>query len=452
MDIRERRPATADQVPPRATLRARDAFAITIGVVVGAGIFRTPSLIAGASGSEFVMLAAWVVGGILSIIGALCYAELATTYPQAGGDYTYLRRAYGPRPAFLFAWARVSVIQTGSIALLCFIVGDYMAQLFDLGPWSSALYAAAAVIGLTAINWIGTRQGAAVQTWLTITEIVGVLVIIVAGLWFAPTDIAPIPGSGGDSAIGLILVFVLLTYGGWNEAVYVTSEVRDAKKWMPRVLILSLIAIAALYVLVNLAYLRVLGLGGMAEHNAVAAEVMGRVFGPTGAVLMSAIVVAAALTSANATMITGARSVYAVGRDFPALGFIGRWDARSGTPRAAIMTQGVLALALVTLGAFARDGFEVAVEYTAPVFWLFFLMVGISLFVLRRRDPDLARPFRVPLYPLLPLLFCATSAYLLYSSLAYTGRGALVGVAVLAVGGLLLLLFKPIPLSEETPS
>lgn len=450
MDTRERRPSTADHAPPRATLRARDAFAITIGIVVGAGIFRTPSLIAGVSGSEWMMLAAWVVGGLLSIVGALCYAELATTYPQAGGDYNYLRRAYGPRPAFLFAWARVSVIQTGSIALLCFIVGDYMGQLFDLGPWSSALYAAAAVILLTAINWIGTRQGAAVQTWLTIAEIIGVLVIVVAGLAFAPGDIASVPGSGVGSEIGLILVFVLLTYGGWNEAVYISSEVRDTRKWMPRVLVLSLVAVAALYVLVNLAYLRVLGLGGMAEHSAVAAEVMGRVFGPVGATLMSAIVVAAALTSANATLITGARSVYAVGRDFPMLGFIGRWDARTGTPRAAIVTQGVLALGLVALGAFARDGFEVAVEYTAPVFWLFFLLVGIALFVLRRRDPDLPRPFRVPLYPALPLLFCATSAYLLYSSLAYTGRGALVGVAVLAAGGLLLLLFKPIPRHEET--
>ncbi|MCD9028275.1 amino acid permease [Luteimonas sp. BDR2-5] len=450
MDARERRPSPAEAVLSRATLRARDAFAITIGIVVGAGIFRTPSLIAGASGSELVMLLAWVAGGALSIVGALCYAELATTYPQAGGDYNYLRRAYGPRLGFLFAWARVSVIQTGSIALLSFIVGDYMAQLLDIGPWSPALYAAMAVVALTTINWIGTRQGTAVQTWLTVAEIVGVLVIVVAGLLLAPPDIAPVPGSGGDSAIGLILVFVLLTYGGWNEAVYVTSEVRDARKWMPRVLVLSLIAIAALYVLVNLAYLRVLGLGGMAEHHAVAAEVMGRVFGPTGAVLMSVIVVAAALTSANATLITGARSVYAVGRDFPALDFIGRWDARSGTPRAAILAQGGLALALVGLGAFARDGFEVAVEYTAPVFWLFFLLVGISLFVLRRRDPDLPRPFRVPLFPVLPLLFCATSAYLLYSSLAYTGRGALVGVAVLGIGALLLLWFQPAIRNEES--
>ncbi|ASR43914.1 amino acid permease [Xanthomonas citri pv. mangiferaeindicae] len=452
MDASERRPAMADPAPPRATLRARDAFAITIGIVVGAGIFRTPSLVAGASSSEVMLLLAWVAGGALSIVGALCYAELATTYPQAGGDYAYLRRAFGPRMAFLFAWARMAVIQTGSIALLCFIVGDYLAQLFDLGAGASALVAAAAVIALSAINWVGTRQSAAVQTWLTIIEIAGVLVIVVAGLAFAPTGIAPVPGSGGDSAIGLVLVFVLLTYGGWNEAVYITAEVRDARRWMPRVLVLSLIAIAALYVLVNLAYLRVLGLGGMAEHNAVAAEVMGRVFGPSGAALMSAIVVAAALTSANATLITGARSVYAVGRDFPALGVIGRWDARSGAPRAAILVQGVLALALVVLGAFARDGFEVAVEYTAPVFWLFFLLVGIALFVLRRRDPDRPRPFRVPLYPALPLLFCATSAYLLYASLAYTGRGALVGVVVLAIGGLLLLRLRPSSIRPEETS
>ncbi|MBB3343735.1 amino acid permease [Luteimonas sp. RC10] len=452
MDASECRPAMADPAPPRATLRARDAFAITIGIVVGAGIFRTPSLVAGASSSELMLLLAWVAGGALSVVGALCYAELATTYPQAGGDYAYLRRAFGPRMAFLFAWARMAVIQTGSIALLCFIVGDYMAQLFDLGTGASALVAAAAVIALSAINWIGTRQSAAVQTWLTIVEIAGVLVIVVAGLAFAPTGIAPVPGSGGDSAIGLVLVFVLLTYGGWNEAVYITAEVRDARRWMPRVLVLSLIAIAALYVLVNLAYLRVLGLGGMAEHNAVAAEVMGRVFGPSGAALMSAIVVAAALTSANATLITGARSVYAVGRDFPALAVIGRWDARSGAPRAAILVQGVLALALVVLGAFARDGFEVAVEYTAPVFWLFFLLVGIALFVLRRRDPDRPRPFRVPLYPALPLLFCATSAYLLYASLAYTGRGALVGVVVLAIGGLLLRRLRPSTCPEETSS
>jgi len=438
---------------PRPTLRTREAFAIAIGIVVGAGIFRTPSLVAGAASSEMIFLAAWVVGGVLSIIGALCYAELASTYPQAGGDYSYLKRAFGTRTAFLYAWARLSVIQTGSIALMAFVAGDYLAQLIDIGPWSAPLYAALAVIALTAINWLGVRQGTTVQNWLTAVEVVGLVAIVIAGLMFAPeTPVAPLAVANGN-AYGLILVFVLLTYGGWSEAVYVTAEVKDARRVMPRILVGSLAVVAVLYLLVNLAYLRVLGLGGIAESQTVAADAMQAVLGAPGAAAISALVVAAALTSANATLITGARSAYAAGRDFRALAWIGRWDERSGSPRAAMLVQGALALLLVGLGAFARDGFRTAVEYTAPVFWLFFLLVGISLFVLRKRDPDAPRTFRVPLYPLLPLLFCATSAYLLYSSLAYTGVGALVGVVVLVIGGLLLLRLRPArpPPQESRP-
>ncbi|HRO28741.1 MAG TPA: amino acid permease [Luteimonas sp.] len=436
---------------PHQVLGRREAFAITVGIVVGAGIFRTPSLVAGAAPGELAMLLAWVVGGLLSIAGALCYAELATAYPQAGGDYAYLRRAYGPRLAFLYAWARLTVIQTGSIVLLAYVVGDYMRQILDLGPWSSSIYAAATVFLLTACNWLGVRQGTGLQNVLTVVEVFGLCLVIAAGLLLAPEGTALAATSDGEGSLGLVLVFVLLTYGGWNEAVYLTTEMRDARRWMPRILILSLIVIAALYVLANLAYLRVLGMGGMAASDAVAADMMRAVFGGRGAALMSVIVVVAALTSANATMITGARSVYAVGRDFPALAAVGRWDERHGSPRVAMLLQGALSLALVALAATALDGFRLAVEYTAPVFWLFFLLVGIALFVLRRRDPDRPRPFRVPLYPAVPLLFCATSASLLYSSLVHTGYGALVGVAVLALGGLLLP-FIDTPLPPRTDS
>lgn len=416
---------------PKPILRSREAIAIAVGIVVGAGIFRTPSLVAGASSSELVFLAAWGVGGLLSIIGALCYAELASTYPQAGGDYAYLRRALGRHVSFLYAWARLTVIQTGSIVLLAYVAGDYLAQLFDIGPWSSPIYAGIAVVVLTAINWLGVKQGTTAQSWLTLVEILGLVAIVAAGFLFAPSQpLAPLPVADGN-AFGLILVFVLLTYGGWSEAVYVTAEVRDARRVMPRVLVGSLVLVAVLYLLVNMAYLRVLGLGGIAGSDAVAADAMQVMFGGGGAAAISGLVVAAALTSANATLITG---------------------ARSGSPRMAMLVQGGLALLLVMLGGFARDGFRTAVEYTAPVFWLFFLLVGVSLFVLRARDHDVPRAFRVPLYPLLPLLFCATSAYLLYSSLAYTGIGALVGVAVLAVGGVLLLCLRSTKSSKkETP-
>ena len=428
---------------PRRLLHDRDVLALTVGIVVGAGIFRTPSIVAGMAGSEMVMLLAWVAGGLLSIIGALCYAELASAYPHVGGDYYFLRRAYGPRMAFLYGWARFSVIQTGSIALLAFVFADYAAALLPIGPYSAAIYAAAVVIVVSGTNWLGVRVGAGAQAWLTTAEVLGLVGIIVAGLIVLPEAPQQTMPGGEGGAIGLIMVLVLLTYGGWNEAVYLSAEVEDAPRRMGRLMVIGLGIVTLLYVLVNFALLRGLGLGGMAESDAVAADLMRQAFGAPGAAFISIAIAIAALTSANATVITGARSTCALARTFPALSWAGRWQEERDTPGNAILIQGVMALALVVAGAFARDGFTLAVEYTAPVFWVFLMLVGIGLFLLRWREPDRPRPFRVPLYPVLPGVFCLTSAYLLYSSIAYTGTGALVGVAVLVLGGLLLLFLKP---------
>jgi basic amino acid/polyamine antiporter, APA family len=418
---------------PGPSLRARDAVAITIGIVVGAGIFRTPSVIAGAAESQAMVLAAWAAGGLLSIVGALCYAELAAAYPHAGGDYHFLGRAFGSRFAFLYAWARLSVIQTGSIALLAFVFGDYASRLAGIEPTGSAACAGLAVIALTALNAVSIRKSAGTQNWLTALELLGLALIIVAGLFIAPAEPSP-PATRTPSNIGLMMVFVLLTYGGWSEAVYVSAELRDVRRRIAPVMVGSLVAVTVLYLLANLAYLRVLGLGGVAASETVAADVLARALGAPGALLISSIVAIAALTSANATLITGARTAYAIGAAHPPLALLGRWNPRTGTPTTAVLLQGAAALVLVGVGSLTRKGFETAVEFTAPVFWFFFLMTGVSLFVLRRRDPAAPRPFRVPLYPLLPLIFCATAAYLLYSSIAYTGAGALFGIAVLAAG------------------
>jgi basic amino acid/polyamine antiporter, APA family len=426
---------------PRATLSVRDAIAITIGIVVGAGIFRTPSLVAGAAESQTMVLLAWGAGGAISLVGALCYAELAAAYPNAGGDYHFLHRAFGRRLAFLYAWARLAVIQTGSVALLAFVFGDYASELLALGPYSSAIYAAAAVVIITAVQWMGVRASAGVQFWLTMLEIAGLVAVIVAGLIVAPAAAAT-PAASETTGFGLMMVFVLLTFGGWNEAAYVSAELKDTRRRMPAVLVVSLLIITALYLLANAAYLRGLGLGGVAGSQAVAADLMRIAFGPAGASLVSVFVAVAALTSANATVFTGARTAYALGRDHPRLAVLGQWDERAGAPRNGLVLQGAAALALVVLGAFARDGFKLAVEYTAPVFWTFFLLVGLALFRLRQLEPHAERPFRVPLYPVLPAVFVLTNSYLLYSSLAYTGRGALLGVAILALGGLLLIPLK----------
>lgn len=433
---------------PQATLRVREAVAITVGIVVGAGIFRTPSLVAGATGSAEIMLAAWALGGLISLVGALCYAELASTYPNAGGDYHFLTRAFGRRLGFLYAWARLSVIQTGSIALLAFAFGDYMSELFNIGPFSSALWAGAAVAALTAVHWVGVRAGTGFQNWLTALEVLGLAAVIVAGLLLTPAAPVGAAGPAGQTQFGMVMVFVLLTYGGWNEAAYVSAELKDAPRRMAPVLIASLLLITVLYLLANAAYLRTLGLAGMAGSDAVAADVMRLAFGPVGVVLISLCVAIAALTSANATLFTGARTAYALGRDHPALRFLGHWEAGDQGPRNAVLAQGAIALLLVGLGAATRKGFQTAVDYTAPVFWLFFLLVGISLFMLRRKDPETPRPFRVPLYPVLPALFCLTNAYLLWSSLAYVRLGALVGLAVLAAGVLLMIPLKS-PNKEE---
>ena len=201
--------------------------------------------------------------------------------------------------------------------------------------------------------------------------------------------------------------------------------------------------ITAVYLLANLAYLSGLGVAGMAASQAVAADLMRQSFGQPGAALVSILVAVSAITSANATILTGARTTYALGRDFRIFRPLGRWRSLGHTPANALIAQGAIALALVVLGSFTRSGFATMVEYTAPVFWAFFLLTGFGLIVLRVRDPDTSRPFRVPLYPVTPLLFCASSAYMLWSSLAHTGVGALIGVAVLLAGVSVLVMGPP---------
>jgi APA family basic amino acid/polyamine antiporter len=428
---------------PRPTLGATDVIALIVGIVIGAGIFRTPSLVASTVDSGSMMLWAWFLGGVVSLIGAFCYAELTTTFPNTGGDYHFLRKAFGKRVAFLFAWARMSVIQTGSIALLAFIFGDYAAQIYSLGEHSSVIYAALIVIILTWINILGVNLGTGTQKILTTVEVLGIVLVIIVGFFFVPTTLevasAPSEGSGGIGSLGLAMVFVLLTFGGWNEAAYISAELRSGRKHMVKALITSIIIITIVYLLVNLAYLRGLGLNGMAQSNAVAGDLMGNAFGETGLVLMALLVAISALTSANATIFTGARSNYALGRDFPLFSVMGKWNSTTAGPVNSFLIQGLISLILISLGLFSRNGFETMIEYTSPVFWFFFLLVGISLFILRYKEPNVERPFRVPLYPLTPIIFCCTSAYLLYSSIVYTGWGSLVGIGVLLAGVLLQL-------------
>ena len=428
-------PLTDTEGPqPARTLSVLDAVVISIGVVIGSGIFKTPSLVASNAGSPGMVLLLWLAGGAISLLGALCYAELSSAYPHAGGDYYYLHRAFGRRLSFLFAWARLTVIQTGSITMTAFLVGDYASAVLPLGAYSPSWYAGFIVLLLTAINVIGLRQGKGVQKILLATLYLGLLFVALVGFLLIPAK-PPVPGASEKGAsVGLAMIFVLLTYGGWNEAAYLSAEVRQTRNGMLRVLLLSLGAITAIYLIVNFSFLKSLGLPGMAKSEVVAADLLRGVWGENGARFISLLVGIAALGNINGMVITGARTTYALGRDFPLLGFLGRWEAKAATPVNALLVQGAIALALVGLGTGAKGGFVMMVEYTAPVFWFFFLLTGVALLVLRRKDPERPPAFQVPLYPIIPLLFILVCLYLLYSSLMYTGTGALVGVGVLAAG------------------
>jgi len=419
-----------EAVKPRQLLSLSDGIVLICGMVIGAGIFKAPSIVAGNTSSETAFILAWVLGGAVSLCGALVYAELSSRYPETGGEYAFLSRGWGRGVAFVFAWARMTVIQTGAIAAVAFVFGDYASEMLRLGPKSSAIYAALGVVALTAINVLGTVESKTVQKVMQYLLFAGLAFIAVAGLLSdAPAKPAAAAPAGGS--FGLAMIFVLLTYGGWNEAAYLGGEVRDARRNMVRILVGGIVAVTLVYLLVNLGYLAALGLGGMRESQAVAADLMRVAVGDKGAVALALIVCIAALTTMNAAIFTGARTSYSLGRDFTMFRGLGSWRAAGSTPGNALLLQGAITLVLVLASSFAPDGFTAMVAYTSPVFWTFFLLTALTLFLFRRKERELPA-FRVPLYPVIPLAFCVACLYMLYSSVNYVRFAVEFGVAVLA--------------------
>jgi basic amino acid/polyamine antiporter, APA family len=249
-------PLATTTAAPKPSLTLPDAVALIVGIVIGAGIFQTPALVAAQAGSGFAVLLLWLIGGAVSLVGALCYAELATTYPDVGGVYYYLKRAFGRKVAFLFAWARMTVIQTGSITLLAFVFGDYTSQIWRLGTFSPSIYAAIAIAALTCLNIIGLQQGKWTQNLLTAAKVLGLLLVVLLGLT-ATVNSTPAVESASSGTWGLAMVFVLLSYGGWNEAAYISAEIQNRQRNILRSLLWSISTITVIYLLINVAYLRI---------------------------------------------------------------------------------------------------------------------------------------------------------------------------------------------------
>ncbi len=431
-------PGPSQDAAPRPHVSEAYVVMLAVAMVVGAGIFKSPALVAENAGATEWLFLAWALGGVVSLVGALCYAELATTFPNAGGDYHFLKLAYGRTVAFAFAWSRFAIINTGSIALLGFVFGDYLNEVLPLGPGGGAIYAALSVGGLTLLNLRGMDGNSKGDFVLTGLEVAGVAMMVVAAGWIVLHGVAPAspsPAASGPppAGFGYALVFALLAYGGWNEIATMSAEVRDPRRGMARALVISVLLITALYMLAAWAFWRGLGIEALAASTAPAADLMARAFGPHAGWLTAIAIACAAFTSINATIIVGGRTTYAAAHDFPALARFGRWDATRGIPVAAYLAQGAVSMTLVALAAMYK-GFSTLVDYTAPVFWSFMALSGLAVIVLRYRFRTVERPFRTPLYPVLPLLFVAASLAMTWSSLAYVRAGVLFGVAVLAVG------------------
>jgi amino acid transporter len=453
---------------PQRHMTLFDSTSIIVGIIIGAGIYETTPLIAQTVPGVEGLLGAWLLGGFLSFVGALCYAELATAYPRAGGDFVYLTRSFDRPIGFLFAWAQLWVVRPGSIGAMAFVFARYANHLVPLkiGEAESSgllIYAAGSVLALSFINLLGVQQGKWTQNILTTAKVLGLLLVAVVGLLFsAPTQPVAPAGGGQPSSpnFGLAMIFVLFAYGGWNEMAYVGAEVRDPKKNILRALTFGTVAVAAIYILVTLAFLHALGLEGTRNSKAVAAEVLDLGLGGWGDRLISLLISISALGAINGQIFTGARIYYAMGKEHPLYSVLGQWSARLGTPVWSLVVQGVITLAVILgFGWMGADkGFQRMVIFTTPVFWIFLVMVGQSLFVLRRHEPDTPRPYRVPLYPIPPIILCLSSLYMVFTSVDYAlqpfnrSYEAFWSIGLL-LAGVVLCFFDPKPsTSEESPN
>ncbi len=425
-----------------ASLGLWDAISIVVGIVVGAGIFESPAKVFAQASGPGTALLAWVVGGLLSLAGALCFAELASAFPRSGGEYVYLTRAFGPWAGFLFAWAQLAVIRTGTIASVSYVFADYAAPALSLGRGAVVPLAAGVIVLLTAVNVLGVNPGRRTQNLLTLLKVLALAGIILAGFLGQAPAPAETAHEGSSASLAVAMVFVLYAYGGWHEAAYVTAEVRNRRRNVPLALLGGTVIVTVLYVLINAAWLAGFGFAAAGRPGANAAGLLAGALGPAAGRTMAVLVMLCALGSVNGTIFTGARIYRELGADHALFAPLGVCSARFGTPLRSLVLQAAVSVALVLLAGWLlpawfptdrpRDPFEVLVTGTAPVFFLSFLLTGLSLFVFRAGG--IRPPFAVPLYPLIPLLFCGACVYMLIGSILDAWQKALVGLAVLAAG------------------
>ena len=413
------------------SLRLRDAALVVIGGIIGGGIFLNPGIAAQRTESGLALLLVWVGAGVLTLIGALCYAELGARRPHAGGSYVYLREAFGPLAGFLFGWTMLLVIYSGSSAAVATIFASYAASVFGLPPGMATPLAAGALVLVGGINLFGLKLGVQMQNLFTLLKLLAVAVLVVCGLFLAGVGKTPVlavdPARAGVGFMGASLP-VLFAYSGFTYLNNLAGEVREPQRTLPRALVLGMLGVIVAYALVNVAYLAVLGHEGLALSHTPAADVMNKVFGSAGAKLIAVGIAISTFGFCNITLVSGARVLQVMGEDGLFFSSVGRLHPRHHTPNLALLLLVGWSVVLVLSGSYGQ-----LLDYATFGDWLA-CAVGVSTLFWYRRQQQGQVAFRVPGYPLLPLIFIVTIALVVVESLRTSLVNTGIGVAIMAAG------------------
>ena len=414
-----------------------------IGGIIGSGIFATPNVVAQRVGTSGLALVTWILGGLVALAGAFCYGELGERSPKAGGQYVYLRDAFGPLPAFLYAWALLLVMATGAAAFVAVTFANYTASLLVLPATAVMPLAIAAIIVTCAINYVGVAPGAITQNVFTVLKLVALAGLIVAGLFLysppqaarilEPVSLPPASAWAAFVAVGAALVPVLFTYGGWQQTNFFAEELIEPERNLPRALLIGVLVVVLVYLLANVAYLHVLGVDGLARSPAPAADVMERVFGPAGKVVISAGIAVSAFGFLDLVVLVTPRVFQAMAADGVFFRRIAELHPTYHTPTAAIMLMGAWSIVLTLTKTYGP-----LTDYVVFGDWIFFGSSVATLFVYRARERAAAAPaplrFRTPGYPLMPALFVLSAIYVVVSSVGANPKNAAIGAGLIALG------------------
>ncbi len=421
------------RVLPRA-IGQLGSTAIVVGTIIGSGIFLVPHNVAQHVASVRSLFLAWIVGGVLSLGGALSLAELGAAIPEAGGIYVYLREAYGKLWAFLYGWGNLVVMESGAAATLAVAFGIYSSTFFPLTPLEQKMIAAGVIAVLTLVNILGVRLGAAVQTVFMVAKLAGLAIIVGFALFsrgvatVVPSQPLPTVHTTVGS-FGVALVGVLWAYHGWHMLAYAAGEVKNPSRVLPRSYFLGTLLVMAAYLIANFAYLRVLPLGALAEHQRVASKAMEVLTGLRGAAFVSALILCSIFGALNGNILGGPRGYFAMARDKVFFASVGRVHPRFQTPALAVLVQGAWATVLAVSGTY-----EQLYTYATFASWIFFGAAAMGLVILRRRRPSLERPYRIWGYPFLPFAFALAAVAIVANTMATKPRESCIGLALVLAG------------------